>query len=105
MTTLKELIESNPALSKKLKRTGRQLEYFETIDKVIVTYHDGGTKEFDSDNWSIFEDKVRPIAKKIRIIRRPNWFQKILRSPFGILQIVSIVVFLLILLGFWIYNK
>jgi hypothetical protein len=57
-----------PKPPKKLKRTGKQLEYYETIEKVIVTYHDGGTKEFDSDNWFIFEDKVRPIAKKIKIV-------------------------------------
>jgi len=54
-------------------------EYYQnTIKKVIVTYHDKwgwwifkwySTKVFTPLEWSIFEDKVRKVARKVKVIK------------------------------------
>jgi len=43
--------------------------YEKTISKVIVTYGDGGTKEFTANEWFIFEYNVRKIAVKVDVIK------------------------------------
>ena len=48
-----------------------ELENYEkTIDKVIVTYGDGSVKEFNANDWFIFEKGVRSIAKSVDVIKK-----------------------------------
>ena len=42
--------------------------YEETIEKVTVTYGDGSTKDFNANDWFLFEEGIRKIAKNIEIV-------------------------------------
>jgi len=53
-----------------LKRLDKQQEYFDKYEKIIVTYHDNGTKDFTPDQWFVFENRVRKIAKDIEFIKK-----------------------------------
>ena len=64
---------------KKLKMNNKTEEYENTIKKVIVTYHDkwgwwifkwNTKRTFDARMWSIFEDKIRKVAKKVKVIKK-----------------------------------
>lgn len=57
----------------------KQHEYEKTIKKVIVTYHDkkgwwifkwNTKRTFDAEMWVILEDKIRKVAKKVKVIKK-----------------------------------
>lgn len=72
----------------KLKKTEKAIEYEEKYEKIIVTYHDGGTKEFTPHYWAIFEDRVSKIAKKMKYIelnpkpKKSCWVKRIIKKIF-----------------------
>lgn len=68
MTNAKAFIDQ--LKSGKIQRAKKQQEYYDTIEKVVVTYHDGNKKEFDPDNWYIFEERVRKVAKRVEVIKK-----------------------------------
>lgn len=58
-----------------LNRIDLQQKYNDDYKKIIVTYHDGSTRDFTPDEWFYFEKNVRKMAKKIKFIdkKRPLW--------------------------------
>lgn len=58
-----------------LNRIDLQQKYNDDYKKIIVTYHDGSTRDFTPDEWFYFEKNVRKMAKKIKFIdkKRQLW--------------------------------
>jgi len=58
-----------------INETSRKHQYNRKYLNIVVTFNDGGSKTFSPSEWSIFENKIRPMAKNI-VFNKKSVFSK-----------------------------
>ena len=81
----------------------KQIEYERKYSKIIVTYYDNKTLEFNPTKWAIFEQRVKKIAKKIEYIGLDGKPTE-LKNKNNTLPIIVIAILSLIMLSWFIVN-